>query len=101
MSKPHTQSELAKLALEPQQEEKSLDKAAYELPELTDLGYGSRSYLYLEIGNGRLRAVKRGRRTIVLASDLNKWLSQLPNAKISPPKLTRTKGDETPQAAAA
>jgi hypothetical protein len=56
-------------------------KRAYELGELTELGYGSRSYLYLEIGEGRLRAVKRGRRTIVLVDDLNEWLDKLPEAE--------------------
>jgi hypothetical protein len=61
-------------------------KQAYELRELTALGYGSHAYLYLEMGRGRLRAVKRGRRTIVLDKDLKKWRSEFPDAKISPPK---------------
>jgi hypothetical protein len=60
-------------------------KQAYQLSELTELGHGSRSYLYVEIAEGRLRAVKRGRRTIVLVDDLNKWLDKLPEAEITPP----------------
>jgi hypothetical protein len=59
-------------------------KQAYELNELTELGHGSRSFLYIEIAEGRLRAVKRGRRTIVMAKDLEGWLKTLPAAEISP-----------------
>jgi len=68
------------------------NKQAFELSELTDQGYGSRAFLYLEIGCGRLVARKRGRRTIVLAHDLSNWLSNLPKAKISPPKPKADQG---------
>jgi excisionase family DNA binding protein len=52
-------------------------KLAYsiaELPELISLG---RSQIYEEIRAGRLRTVKSGRRTLVLAEDLRSWLLSL------------------------
>jgi excisionase family DNA binding protein len=52
-------------------------KLAYsiaELPELISLG---RSQIYEEIRAGRLRTVKAGRRTLVLAEDLRSWLLSL------------------------
>ena len=61
----------------------SLPKRAFELDELTEQGYGSRSFLYQEISARRLRALKRGRRTVVLVEDLEAWLQQLPKAKIA------------------
>jgi hypothetical protein len=53
-------------------------KRAYEIDELVQQGLGSRSYIYAEINAGALRAVKRGRRTIILEQDLATWLSALP-----------------------
>jgi Helix-turn-helix domain len=53
-------------------------KRAYEIDELVQQGLGSRSYLYEQINGGALRAVKRGRRTIILEQDLATWLSALP-----------------------
>ena len=52
-------------------------KLAYsiaELPELISLG---RSQIYEEIRAGRLRTVKSGHRTLVLAEDLRSWLLSL------------------------
>ena len=52
-------------------------KLAYsiaELPAITSLG---RSHIYEEIKAGRLRTVKAGRRTLVLAGDLQTWLLSL------------------------
>jgi excisionase family DNA binding protein len=62
-------------------------KLAYsiaELPELVSLG---RSHIYEEIRAGRLRTIKAGRRTLVLAEDLREWLLLLAT---NPGKTTRS-----------
>jgi len=62
-------------------------KLAYsiaELPELVSLG---RSHIYEEIRAGRLRTIKAGRRTLVLAEDLRQWLLLL---AANPGKITRS-----------
>ena len=48
--------------------------AISDLPKIVSLG---RSFIYEEIAAGRLRTVKAGRRTLVLADDLKSWLSSL------------------------
>ena len=57
---------------------------SYLLNDLVKSGHGSKTFLYQEINTGRLRAVKRGRRTIVLAQDLERWVLSFPAIK---PKL--------------
>ncbi len=49
-----------------------------QVSENTGLG---RTSLYEEIKTGRLRAVKNGNRTLVLAEDLRSWLASLPPIK--------------------
>lgn len=39
----------------------------------------SRSTLYEEMGSGRLRSRKLGRRRVILVSDLQAWLEGLPD----------------------
>jgi excisionase family DNA binding protein len=54
-----------------------LTKAAYSLREVSDITSVCRTKLYEEINKGRLRIVKVGSRTLVLADDLERWLSEL------------------------
>lgn len=51
---------------------------AYTIIEVCRLANIGRTAVYAEINSGALRAVKRGRRTLVLAEDLRHWLENLP-----------------------
>jgi hypothetical protein len=53
-------------------------KQAFDLQELVELGHGCRSFLYQQIAAKKLKARKRGRRTIVLRADLEAWVASLP-----------------------
>ncbi len=53
---------------------------AYSIPEVCEETGLGRSTIYEEIREGRLRARKCGRRTIVLPDDLTAWLNSLPQA---------------------
>jgi excisionase family DNA binding protein len=45
----------------------------------------SRTYIYREINAGRLKARKRGRRTIILREDVRAWLKALPEYQPAAP----------------
>ncbi len=54
---------------------------SYSIAEVVKASGVCRTVLYEEIKAGRLRARKLGRRTLILADDLQSWLSALPCTK--------------------
>ena len=56
----------------------------YSIAEACAVARAGRTSLYEAIRSGALRAVKRGRRTIVLADDLRRYLESLPALEPKP-----------------
>jgi excisionase family DNA binding protein len=54
---------------------------AYSISEACAAARIGRTSLYQEIKAGRLRAIKRGRRTLILPADLHRWLETSPAIK--------------------
>jgi excisionase family DNA binding protein len=57
------------------------NRKSFTIPEVIRDTGTSRTTIYEEIKAGRLKARKLGRRTLILADDLQNWLAALPSMK--------------------
>ena len=55
---------------------------AYSVRDACLIACTGRTSIYEAIRTGALRAVKRGRRTLVLDEDLRRWVQSLPSVKV-------------------
>ncbi len=65
---------------------------AHSVPEACSITHTGRTSLYEAIRTGALRAVKRGRRTLILADDLRRWVETLPPVSVKP--ITQSSNEE-------
>jgi excisionase family DNA binding protein len=56
----------------------------HTIPEACSITHTGRTALYEAIRSGALRAVKRGRRTLILDDDLRRWVQSLPSLAVKP-----------------
>ena len=51
---------------------------AFTISEACAAARAGRTAIYQAIGSGDLRAVKRGRKTLILSEELRRWVESLP-----------------------
>jgi excisionase family DNA binding protein len=65
-----------------------MSNIAFSIRDACKASAMGRSSIYKLIKSGELRARKHGTRTLILASDLQRWLNKLPD--MSPPSKKRS-----------
>jgi excisionase family DNA binding protein len=67
---------------------------AHSIPEACSIACVGRTALYEAIQSGALRAVKRGRRTLILDDDLRRWVQSLPSITTKSIQAKREQGND-------
>jgi len=62
----------------------SQNPIALKIPEACTAARVGRTSLYEAIKRGELRALKRGKSTLILADDLRRWVESLPTVECKP-----------------
>ena len=57
-----------------------IEPLAYTIPDACNASAASRSAIYRAVKNGELTLRKRGKRSLILADELRRWLQSLPVA---------------------
>jgi excisionase family DNA binding protein len=66
----------------------------HTIPEACSIAWIGRTAIYQAIQSGALRAVKRGRRTLILDDDLRRWVHSLPSIATKSIRAKGSKGDD-------
>jgi excisionase family DNA binding protein len=58
-----------------------IDQLVYTIPQAIQMAAVSRTALYRCIQRGELTILKRGKRSLILAEELRRWVQALPTAQ--------------------